>query len=158
MKTIKRALLHGMYDNPRTIGGPSGLLARMVPFESTTKNFRAERRLPTDVLYGGPFGFGWLSAAAYKKLYEADPIYIVWCYNTPVAWVPLGKEPYVVVREDMDDWSLATTRHVGMCSAWLGVHKDSYETPMYMRASEWAAFEAYEGQPEPFDFEGWVTE
>ena len=92
------------------VGGPFGLLSNRIPFRShgamSAYAFALSRtgRLPM----------------AWVDVYRSDRenpgiLYVVYSYATPIAWIRADGE---VVIPDIG-YSLTTTRHQGMCRAWL---------------------------------------
>ncbi|HLS01869.1 MAG TPA: hypothetical protein VK054_07825 [Beutenbergiaceae bacterium] len=92
------------------VGGPFGLLGNRTPFRShgamSAHAFALSRtgRLPKE----------WVEV--YRSDRENPGIsYVVYSYATPIAWVRADGE---TVIPDVG-YSLTTTRHQGMCRAWL---------------------------------------
>lgn len=105
----------GSYSDQRSAGGPNGLLARMVGFKRNGASMHAHR-------YNGqadgtnmapPAGGGQMPR---DLTVPATAIYVVWSYNTPIAWV--DEDGTVTVPDTY--YSVTTTMHQGKCRAWLG--------------------------------------
>lgn len=117
VKTVRRALLNGRFYGERTIGGPEGLAARLMPFVSTTGNLVAERTKAEPVR---TFWGAWLQPHARTNLSEHKWIYVVWCYATPIVAVREDGYVWEADRADLVNWSNTTSRHLGAVSPWLG--------------------------------------
>lgn len=92
------------------VGGPTGILSARKPFQShgamAAYHYTPNRtgRLPME----------WVNA--YRADRENPGIsYVVYSYNTPIAWVRADGE---TVIPDVG-YSVTTTRHQGLCRAWL---------------------------------------
>ncbi len=104
----------------RVVGGPDGLIARLVPFTTTTGNFRAERK-PVGRWFGS---MGRLALDWRARLQGDMPIYVVMSYQTPIAWVTRMGDVVIVPLDTgtMGGSTYTTTTHQGQVAVWLG-HK-----------------------------------
>lgn len=117
MDIVKNALAkRGMFDNPRKVGGPDGLAARLVPFTSSSGNLWARRYDGTSRVEMLGRHAGSRDDFSVKVGDEAyGPVYVVYSYNTPIAWVDwLGE-----VHQSPYKYSVTTTQHMGQLT-WLG--------------------------------------
>ncbi len=95
----------------RDAGGPDGLLAHRLPFATHGA---------MSAIAGALWGTGECLPHEWYLRYRADTedpgvVYTVLSYRTPIAWVRADGE--VVIP---DEWySVTTSRHQGMCRAWL---------------------------------------
>lgn len=115
---IKQGAMYSGEKASRTVGGPDGLLARMVPFKSGSSG-----NMTADAFMQGTFdgrgglggGLGRLSSYWCTQILSASPIYVVYSWATPIAWV--GDFGNVTVPADK--YSVSTTHHQGLCRTWL---------------------------------------
>lgn len=123
MNIVKNAVIKqgAVYGNPRVIGGPDGLLAKLIPFDSKGAMWarRYDGTHSVDSLGNYPDNYSSFMDRRYDdsgKFVELGPLYVVYSYRTPIAWVTgFGK---VVVPDHK--YSVTTTHHQNMCRAWLG--------------------------------------
>jgi hypothetical protein len=94
MKTI--AIHHGA-NRQRDMAVLAECLRNREPFKNRTESFRGDYA-PT-----GPIARGWLEEPPYPSL----PVYIVWSYDTPIAWVENSGQ-WVVTKQR---FSQTTGRH-----------------------------------------------
>ena len=96
----------------RYTSGPDGLLARLVGFKGAG-NLYAHR------YNGQPDGTSCpppTSGGKFDGTIPATAVYVVWSYQTPIAWV--DADGTVTVPDQR--YSVTTTQHQGQCRAWLG--------------------------------------
>lgn len=118
MDIVKNAIIKqgAMFGKPRVIGGPDGLLARLVPFDSQgamkARRFEGKpySRPRAYHAFDGPWG------RLERDSLLMDPLYVVWSYNTPIAFVTWNGS----IRIPDESYSVTTTHHQNMCHAWMG--------------------------------------
>lgn len=106
----------------RTVGGPDGLLAKLVPFNSQGAMWarRYDGTRSVERLGNYPDDF----SSFMERIYTPDgdefvtvgPLYVVYSYNTPIAWV-IGRGE---VKVPDHRYSVTTTHHQNMCRSWMG--------------------------------------
>ena len=114
-----------MKANYRQIAGPDGLLAKRLPFEGNTMRAgKLEGMVTSGDFYTG-YGQLCLHPEVREMLKGKTLSYIVFSYNTPIAWV---EEDGTVVVPDVK-YSVTTSRQQGYCQAWLlgGEVMETYE-------------------------------
>lgn len=126
MDIVKRAIIKqgsAWKGGPRVIRGRDGLLANLIPFDSQGAMWA--RRFPGNPSRGielldpmtGPYGR--FEGDSYRRrimgLYK--PLYVVWSYQTPIAWVTWAGS--IVVPDEK--YSVTTTHHQGLCDTYMGV-------------------------------------
>lgn len=152
MQTVVNAVHKVTFGRPadRQIGGATGLLARLAPFTSTTKNFRAERRHPTR--YCGEMGR--LSDRQRERLWADNPIYVVFSYATPIAWVTEEGFPRFMDLSETDGGSTQTTKtHMSSVIVWLNRGQCVHGEPLgeCMAAKAMIELKSGTGNPLPPD-------
>lgn len=107
-------------DKARAAGGPEGLLATLTPFKGGSSmhahrynggQFGADATRP--IPFPPPSGGGKLPP--FWRI-PATAVYVVWSYNTPIAWVELDG---TVTIPDVY-YSSTTRAQQNKCRAWLG--------------------------------------
>lgn len=128
MDIVRNAILKqgaAWKGGPRVIGGPEGLLARLVPFQGQSAMWarRYDGTRSVDCLGNYPGDYESFMSRQYYlddpklDLYDTwGPLYVVYSYNTPIAWV---KYDGTVVIPDLR-YSVTTAHHQNVCRAWLG--------------------------------------
>lgn len=104
------------FSDPKSVGGPDGLLANLVPFDSQgamwARRFEGRPRTDADISnsFYGPYG-----RLDGMRDSIATPLYVVWSYGTPIAWVSWSGS--ICIPDDR--YSVTTTHHQNMCRAWM---------------------------------------
>lgn len=120
VKTIKRALTNSMFGQERSVAGPDGLLANLIPFDSGSKyggypTMRA-RRFDGQLTMGQRgYNTGVLHPAEAAAFRAANAIYVVWSYWTPIAWVDASGKQYYA----QTSYGVTTARHKRMSASWM---------------------------------------
>jgi hypothetical protein len=92
------------------VGGPFGLLAERAPFTSHGAMRAHEFALSST----GRLPMEWVET--YRADRDGPGIsYVVYSYQTPIAWV--RNDGHVVIPDV--GYSVTTSRHQGLCRAWL---------------------------------------
>ena len=115
---IKQGAMYSGEKASRTVGGPDGLLANMRPFKSgSSGNMTADAFTQGDFEGRGGLGggLGRLSSYWSTQILSATPIYVVYSWATPIAWV----SDFGDVTVPWDTYSPTTTHHQGLCRTWL---------------------------------------
>lgn len=118
MEIVKRAKIkQGItYSDPKSVGGSNGLLANLIPFDS--QGAMKARRFP-GLPYGKPkvaHGFDGPWGKLERNRLYMDPLYVVWSYFTPIAFVGYDGALYIPDEK----YSVTTTHHQNLCHEWLG--------------------------------------
>lgn len=113
---IKQGAMYSGEKASRCVGGPDGLLANMVPFKSAG-NMSADAFMQGEFERPGGLGggLGRLSSYWCTQIMAATPIYVVYSWATPIAWV----SDFGDVTIPGDSYSPTTKHHQGLCRAWL---------------------------------------
>lgn len=133
MDIVKNAVIKQVYSRGkfaparRVVGGPDGLLSKLVPFDSQGAMWA--RRYNGDVAPERLGNYPDSYSSFMRRQYTADgltneylemgPLYVVYSYSTPIAWVTGFGEIEIPDHK----YSVTTTHHQNMCRAWLGTHE-----------------------------------
>lgn len=118
MEIVKRAIIKqgsAWKGGPTVVRGNDGLLANLIPFDSqgAMRARRFEGRPRTaDIVnsFTGPYG-----VLDGMRDSIATPLYVVWSYETPIAWVSWCGS---ICIPDVK-YSPTTTHHQGLCHMFL---------------------------------------
>lgn len=123
MDIVKRAVVKQEWSNgskasaDRRVGGPDGLLSRLIPFDSQgamrARRYEGRPHTRDDIKnsFSGPYG-----RLDGHDMSIATPLYVVWSYETPIAWVSWCGS--ICIPDEK--YSVTTTHHQNMCHAWMG--------------------------------------
>lgn len=126
MNIVKNAIIKqgAVYGRPRVIGGPDGLLANLVPFDSNGAMWarRYDGKQSVERLGQYPDNFSSFMERRYNEdslsnaFVELGPLYVVYSYNTPISWVTGFGDTITPDHR----YSTTTKHHQNMCAAWIG--------------------------------------
>lgn len=101
-------------DRKRAAGGPEGLLATLTPFKGgSSMHAHRYNGVQQGTHLTPPAGGGHMPL---DITVPATAVYVVWSYNTPIAWV--DADGTVTVPDVY--YSSTTTAQQSKCRAWLG--------------------------------------
>ncbi len=135
MEIVKKAIIKqgsAWRGGPTVIGGPDGLLARLVPFDSqgAMKARRYDGTIAPEYLGRSGRSFSDFMTRQYDSIdgpgyRQYGPLYVVYSYLTPIAWVNHRGE--CVIPDE--NYSVTTTHHQNKCRAWMGTarHYSHYD-------------------------------
>lgn len=117
MEIVKRAKIkQGItYSDPKSVGGPEGLLAKLVPFDSQgamwARRFEGD---PWSRKVSNTFNGPWDRLE--PSFLHKRPLYVVWSYQTPIGFVTCCGSTYVPDEK----YSTTTTHHQNLVKVWMG--------------------------------------
>lgn len=120
-------------DRKRAAGGPDGLLATLTGFKGGSSMHAHRYNVDSEGVQGAPPAGGGQMPREFRI--PATAVYVVWSYNTPIAWVDADG---TVTIPDVT-YSVTTTIQQGKVRAWIGAAVPGTDTHAHHVANGYRA-------------------
>lgn len=143
MDIVKNAIIKqgAVYGRPRVIGGPDGLLANLVPFDSRgamwARRYNGKRSVECLGRYFNDYSsfMERIYAPGGDEFITVGPLYVVYSYRTPIAWVTGRSE----IKVPDESYGVTTKHHQNMCRTWMGTAPCGHGDGNMAECSAWVS-------------------